>query len=40
MILVLADKKHRYKFLSWKDKEFIEDLNWLNKELENVKNMK
>lgn len=36
-LLVWADKKHRYKFLSWKDEEFIEDLNWLIKELENIK---
>ncbi len=39
-LLVWADKKHRYKFLSWKDEEFIEDLNWLIKELENIKNNK
>ena len=28
------------KFLSWQDEEFIEDLNWLNKKLENIKNNK
>lgn len=39
-LLVLVDKKFRYKFLSWKDEEFIEDLNWLIKELENIKNNK
>lgn len=39
-LLVWVDKKHRYKFLSWKDEEFIEDLNWLIKELENIKNAK
>lgn len=39
-ILVLVDKKHRYKFFSWKDEEFIEDLNWLIKELEKIKNKK
>ena len=39
-LLVLVDKKSRYKFLSWKDEEFIEDLNWLIKELENIKNNK
>ena len=39
-LLVWVDKKHRYKFLSWKDEEFIEDLNWLIKELENIKNNK
>ena len=36
-LLVLVDKKHRYKFLSWQDEEFIEDLKWLNKKLENIK---
>ena len=39
-LLVWMDKKYRYKFLSWKDEEFIEDLNWLIKELENIKNAK
>ena len=39
-LLVLVDNKYRYKFLSWKDEEFIEDLNWLNKKLENIKNNK
>lgn len=39
-ILVLIDKKNRCKFLSWQDEEFIEDLNWLIKELENIKNNK
>lgn len=39
-LLVLVDNKNRYKFLSWKDEEFIEDLNWLIKELENIKNNK
>ena len=39
-LLVWVDKKHRYKFLSWKDEEFIEDLNWLIKELENIKKWK
>ncbi len=32
-ILVLIDKKDRYKFLSWQDDEFIEDLNWIIKQL-------
>lgn len=36
-LLVLVDKKYRYKFLSWKDEEFIEDLNWLIKELSKIK---
>lgn len=39
-LLVCVDKKQRYKFLSWQDEEFIEDLNWLNKQLENIKNNK
>lgn len=39
-LLVLVDNKYRYKFLSWKDEEFIEDLNWLIKELENIKKNK
>lgn len=39
-LLVWVDKKHRYKFLSWKDEEFIEDLNLLIKELENIKKWK
>ena len=39
-MLVLVDKKHRYKFFSWRDDEFIEDLNWFIKELENIKNVK
>ena len=37
-LLVCVDNKHRYKFLSWQDEEFIEDLNWLIKELENMSN--
>lgn len=37
-VLVLVDKKHRYRFFSWKDEEFIEDLSWLIKELENIRN--
>ena len=39
-LLVWVDKKYRYKFFSWKDDEFIEDLNRLIKELENIKNVK
>ena len=39
-MLVLVDKKYQCKFLSWKDEEFIEDLNWLIKELEKIKNSK
>lgn len=39
-LLILVDKKHRYKFFSWRDDEFIEDLNWFIKELENIKNVK
>lgn len=37
-LLVLVDNKYRYKFFSWKDEEFVEDLNWLIKELENINN--
>lgn len=36
-LLVWVDKKYRYKFLSWRDEEFIEDLRWLIKELEIIK---
>lgn len=36
--LVLVDKKHRYRFFSWNDAEFVEDLNWIIKELKNQKN--
>lgn len=32
-LLVCVDNKHRYKFLSWQDEEFIEDLNWIIKQL-------
>ena len=39
-LLVHVDKKHRYKFFSWQDEEFIEDLNWLNKKVQNIKNSK
>ncbi len=39
-LLILIDKKHRYKFFSWRDDEFIEDLNWFIKELENIKKLK
>ena len=38
-LLVSVDKKHRYKFLSWKDKEFIRDLNWLIKNIEHIKSV-
>ena len=36
-ILVLIDKKSRYKFFSWKDDDFIDSLNWFIKELEIIK---
>lgn len=39
-VLVLVDNKNRYKFLSQRDEEFIEDLNWLINELENIINNK
>lgn len=32
-MLVLVDKKERYKFFSWRDDEFIKDLNWIIKQL-------
>lgn len=32
-MLVLVDKKDRYKFFSWQSKEFIEDLNWIINQL-------
>lgn len=36
--MVIIDKKYRCSFLSWKDKEFIEDLYWLIDNLEKIKN--
>lgn len=36
-LLVCVDKKHRYKFLSWQDEEFIEDLNWLIRNVEKAR---
>ena len=35
--LVLVDKKKRYSFFSCKEEEFIKDLSWIIKELENIK---
>lgn len=32
-MLVMVDKKDRYKFFSWQDDEFLEDLNWIIKKL-------
>ncbi len=38
-LLVLGDRKLRYKFFSWKDDdEFIDGLNWFIKELDSIKN--
>ncbi len=34
-ILVSVDKKERVKFFSWKDKEFLEDINWIINQLDN-----
>ena len=34
--LVLVEKKNRYRFISWEEEEFIEDLGWLIKELEKI----
>ena len=39
-ILVLVNKKYGFKFFSWQDEEFIEDLNWLISQLEIIKNNK
>ena len=36
-LLVCVDKKHRYKLLSWQDEEFIEDLNWLIRNVEKAR---
>lgn len=36
-MLVLVDKKERYKFLSWSDDEFINDLNWIIIQIKNNK---
>lgn len=36
-ILVWVDKKYRFKFFSWEDEEFVEDLNWLISQLEIIK---
>ena len=32
-MLIMIDKKERFKFFSWQDDEFIEDLNWIIKQL-------
>ena len=34
--LVEVDKKERCKFFSWKDEEFIEELNTINEKLEKI----
>lgn len=36
--LIMVDKKDRYKFFSWKGKEFIEDLNWIIKNIKEINN--
>lgn len=28
-VLVLVDRKSRYKFFNWNDPEFIDDINWM-----------
>lgn len=28
-MLIMVDKKDRFKFFSWQDEDFIEDLNWI-----------
>lgn len=35
-ILVSIDKKNRYKFYSWKDDEFIDDINWIVEQIKKV----
>ncbi len=37
ILLVSVDRKYRVKFFTWKDEEFIEDLNWVIKQLEIIK---
>ena len=32
-MLILVDKKERYKFFSWQDENFIKDLNWIMDQL-------
>ncbi len=36
-MLVMVGKKDSFKFFSWQDDEFIEDLNWIINNLENYK---
>ena len=36
--LIMVDKKDRYKFFSWKGKEFIDDLNWIIKNIKEINN--
>ncbi len=35
-IIVLIDKKDKVKFFPWTDDEFLEDLNWIIKNLNNI----
>ena len=37
-MLVEVDKKHRFKFFTWQDEEFVEDVNWLINQLKLLKN--
>lgn len=37
-MLIMVDKKDRYKFFSWKGKEFIDDLNWIIKNIKEINN--
>ena len=32
-MLILVDKKERYKFFSWQDEDFIKDLHWIMDQL-------
>lgn len=37
-ILIMVDKKDRFKFFSWQEEEFIEDLNWIIKKIKEINN--
>ncbi len=38
-MIVLFDKKDKIKFFPWNDNEFIEDLNWVINNLNNIESM-
>lgn len=35
-MLIMVDKKDRYKFFSWQEEDFIEDLNWIIKNIKEI----